>query len=119
MKKIIEWVEIPTTNFKRGVQFYNAVFNLSLEELDFGTEQMACFPSGEGAIFHKEGYDPSDKGVIVSFSVPDSIELAAERIKKNGGKIIVPKTKIEAEGRGYFALCLDSEGNRIGLYENM
>lgn len=119
MKKLIEWVEIPTTNFKRGVKFYNAVFNLSLEELDFGSEQMACFPTGEGAIFFKEGYVPSENGVIISFSVPDSIELAAERIVKNGGKMIVPKTKIETEGRGYFALCIDSEGNRIGLYENI
>jgi len=30
-------------------------------------------------------------------------------IEKNGGKIIRPKTKIEAEGRGYFSLFIDSE----------
>ncbi len=37
-------------------------------------------------------------------------------ITRNGGKIIIPKTKIEAEGRGWFAVFADSEGNRIGLY---
>ncbi len=119
MKKMIEWVEIPTTNFKRGVNFYNKVFNLSMEEMDYGTEKMACFPTGEGAIFYKEGYTPSENGVMVSFKVPDSIEETGKRIEANGGKIVLPKTKIDVEGRGYFALSLDSEGNKIGLYENL
>jgi len=29
---------------------------------------------------------------------------------------MMPKTKIEVEGRGWFALFADSEGNRVGLY---
>ncbi len=119
MSKLIEWVEIPSLDFKRAVNFYDQVFKLSLEALDFGTEKMACFPGGEGAIFYKEGYKPSDNGVIVNLNVADNIEQTSIRIEENGGKIIVPKTKIEAEGRGYFALCTDSEGNRIGLYEKL
>lgn len=119
MKKLIEWVEIPAADMKRAVNFYNRVFNLQLEVMDFGTEQMACLPNGEGTIFYKPGYLPSKDGVIVSLRVSDSIEASAVRIKDNGGEILMPKTKIEAEGRGYFALCLDSEGNRIGLYEHL
>lgn len=117
MKKLIEWVEIPTASFKRGVNFYNAVLKLSLEEMDFGTEQMACFPTGEGAIFYKEGYLPSDQGSVISFTVPDSIEETSLRVEEHGGKMIIPKTPIDENGRGYFAVCIDSEGNKIGLYE--
>jgi len=119
MKKLIEWVEIPTADFKRAVNFYNKVFELSMEEIDCGTEKMACFPTGEGAIFYKQGYEPSEKGIIVNLTVPDNIEQTSVRIEKNAGKMLMPKTKIEAEGRGFFALCLDSEGNKIGLYENL
>ncbi len=117
MKKLIEWVEIPAANFKRAVKFYNAVFNLSMEEMDCGTEKMACFPTGEGGIFFKESDKPSENGTIIHLSVPDNIEQASIRVQENGGKMVLPKTKIEAEGRGFFALCLDSEGNKIGLYE--
>ena len=119
MKKMIEWVEIPTVDFKRGVKFYNNVFKLSMEEIDCGVEKMACFPTGEGAIFYKEGYVPSKNGIIVNLNVSDSIDETIVRIKANGGKIILSKTKIQVEGRGYFALFTDSEGNTIGLYENL
>jgi len=119
MKKLIEWVEIPTADFSRALNFYNEVFELAMDEIDCGNEKMACFPSGEGAIFFKSGYEPSDKGVLVNFTVPDDIEQASVRIEKHGGKMLVSKTKIEVEGRGYFALCLDSEGNKIGLYESL
>ena len=36
---------------------------------------------------------------------------------EQGGKIIIPKTKIEAENKGYFAVLEDSEGNHVGIYE--
>lgn len=118
MKKLIEWVEIPTADFKRAVNFYNKVFKLAMEEHDYGTEKMACFPSGEGAVFYQPDYKPSGNGVIINLNVPDSIDETMIRIETHGGKIVLPKTKIEVEGRGYFALFLDSEGNKIGLYEN-
>lgn len=117
MKKLIQWVEIPTTDFTRAVQFYNKVFLLNMEPMDFGFEKMACFPTDEGALFYKEGFTPSNQGVVVSFQVPDSIEQTCSRILKNGGGVQLPKTKIDADGRGFFALVIDSEGNKIGLYE--
>jgi predicted enzyme related to lactoylglutathione lyase len=46
------------------------------------------------------------------------METAMTSIEKNGGKITRPKTKIEAEGRGYFALFIDNEGNKVGLYSD-
>lgn len=119
MKKLIEWVEIPTANFDRAVKFYNHVFNLDLQALDFGSEKMACFPNGEGVIYYSKDSTPSSGGTIVSFIVPDDIETTFKRATKLGGEILIPKTKIEAEGRGYFANIIDSEGNRIGLYENL
>ena len=118
MNKLIAWVEIPSADFERAVKFYSSVFKLDLEPFDCGNgEKMACFPSGEGAIIYSQHAKPSENGAIVSFTVPDSIEAAISRIEQEKGKVIIPKTKIEVEGRGYFAVCTDSENNRIGLYE--
>ena len=38
-------------------------------------------------------------------------------VEENGGEVVKGVTKIEAEGRGSFALVLDTEGNKVGLYE--
>lgn len=119
MEKLISWVEIPTADFDRAVNFYNKVLKLEMKGEDFGAEKMACFPSGEGAIVYAPGYLPSQNGVIVSLLVPDNIELTCERIIEMGGKITQAKTKIEAEGMGYFAVFLDAEGNRVGLHEKL
>ena len=118
MEKLIAWVEIPSADFERAVKFYNSVFQLDLAPIDCGDgEKMACFPTGEGAIIYSQYAEPSENGTIVSLTVPDSIEATISRIEQANGKVIIPKTKIEAEGRGYFALCMDSENNKIGLYE--
>lgn len=81
MEKFIVWVEIPTTDFTRALKFYNYVFNLSLQPLEFGSEKMAFFPNGEGVIYHSEDSTPSPDGATVSFLVPDSIEKTLERAK--------------------------------------
>jgi hypothetical protein len=116
MEKLISWVEIPAANFDRAVDFYNSALKLNLQKQDFGAEKMACFPTGEGAISFAPDFNPSEDGTLVSFTAPDSIEETLARVEQNGGKTIIPKTRIEAEGRDYFAVCIDSEGNKIGLY---
>jgi len=116
MQKYISWVEIPATNLQRAVRFYNAVLNLELQIADFGEEKMACLPNGEGAISQAPDFEPSKHGVLISLNTGKDLDGAIDRIQAAGGKIITEKTRIEAEGMGYFALFMDSEGNKMGLY---
>ena len=116
MKKLISWVEIPAKDMQRAVNFYNELLGLKLEILDFGEEKMACFPGDEGAISQAPGFAPSRDGVLVSLNMEDGLDETLAGMEKLGGRVLQSKTKIEAEGRGYFALVLDSEGNKIGLY---
>jgi len=116
MKKLIEWVEIPATDFQRAVHFYNAVFQIDLETMDCGSEKMAFFPGGEGAISLAPGFLPCRNGVLVSLGTGNHLDETIQRIIDLGGEITRSKTKIEAEGRGYFATFIDSEGNQLGLY---
>jgi len=121
MKNLIAFFEIPAENFERAVKFYESVLGVQLYAMDCKTEKMAFFPeeSGQcpGAISWSKDFCPSKDGVLIHFQV-ENMETAMTAIEKNGGKITRPKTKIEAEGRGYFALFIDSEGNRVGLYSD-
>lgn len=116
MKNLIAWVEIPSTDFMRAVTFYAKLLNVELQPLDFGTEKMACLPNDAGAVIYSDGYQPSSNGVIVSLNVGDELNETIERVLQAGGKILIPRTKIEAPGRDYFAIFIDTEGNRLGLY---
>jgi hypothetical protein len=77
---------------------------------------MACFPGGEGAISLVDGFKPSVHGVLVSLNAGNDLDETLARVVQNGGDIQISKTRIEAEGRGYFATFIDSEGNKLGLY---
>jgi predicted enzyme related to lactoylglutathione lyase len=44
-----------------------------------------------------------------------SVSKAAAKVKKLGGKILMPKTAVPK--MGYFAVCLDTEKNPFALWE--
>jgi len=116
MNKLFYWVEIPAVDFDRAVDFYGKLLGAELEGMDFGTEKMACLPDDAGAVFWAPDFKPSKDGVLVSINTGNDIDGWIERVIANGGTIDRPKCKIEAEGRGWFALFIDTEGNRLGLY---
>ena len=118
MKNFIAYVEIPAADFMRAVELYKNVFSLELQIVEGENEKMACFADGSGAISFAPGYKPSKDGVIVSLNAGDQLDRTIAKVKEMGGNILVPKTKIEAEGRGFFAIFIDSEGNKLGLYGN-
>ena len=120
MKNLVAFFEIPAENFERAVKFYETVLGVQLSAVcDCETEKMAFFPENglPGAVSWTKDFCPSKDGVLIHFQV-DDMENVMDTIEKNGGKIVRQKTKIEADGWGYFALFIDSEGNRVGLYSD-
>lgn len=120
MKNWIEFVEIPSADFSRAVKFYEAVFGVELTVCDeCETEKMAFFSDfsvkPNVAISWAADFRPSKDGVLVHLPV-DDIEATLRLVSANGGRVVRSKTKIEAEGKGYFAMFSDSEGNTLGLY---
>lgn len=118
MKSLIAFFEIPSSDFFRAVGFYETVFGWQLSVCDCEQEKMACImEEGEavGAVFYAPDFLPSPHGILIDFRV-DNIEETLEEVVKEGGQVVIPKTKIEAEGKGWFAVLQDTEGNRIGLY---
>ena len=114
-ERLISWIEIPVEDFDRAVEFYSSVLELEFKRESSGEEKMAFFPGGEGVLFYKPGFKPSKDGVIINLNVGEKLDATIERIEKKGGAIVRSKTKIKSEEQDYFALFIDSEGNRLGL----
>jgi len=121
MKRLVSFFEIPCDDFNRAIKFYQTILGLKLSTLDCGYEKMAFFPKenseSPGAISWAADFKPSKDGVLISLNCED-MEETISAIQANGGEMIIPKTKIESEDRGYFSVFVDSEGNRIGLYSD-
>lgn len=120
--RIVDWFEIPTSDFERAIKFYNRIFSVELVRGEAKNYQMAFFLHGEpgGALVKSEKgslYQPSDKGPIIFFNGGDDLNEVMEKVEKAGGEVLVPKTFISQE-IGYFGLFIDSEGNKIGLHSS-
>lgn len=118
MKSYISMFEIPATDISRAIQFYQALLDIKIEKMDVGDIQMGILPyEGQivtGVIIQEEGAKPSAHGVTMYLNAGENLQLMLDRVEKNGGKIIIPKTA-HADESGYFAIFLDSEGNKMAL----
>ena len=119
MKNLISIVEIPTLEFPRAVTFYQTILNTSIEEINMDGILMGLFPSdGETvnvALINSSQYKTSMDGSLVYFNAGDDLQIVLDKIKANGGKILIPKTDI-GSGMGFYAMFSDTEGNKLGLH---
>ena len=119
MNNYVAIVEIPVTDTNRAQKFYEKVMDLSLEYHKMPGMEMALFPYKDQqlaiVLLKAEGYRPTAQGTTIYLNVGQDLQAVLDRVADQGGKIIMPKTA-HADGNGFFALFLDSEGNRIGLH---
>ena len=119
MKTFVSIFEIPATDITRAVEFYQAILDIKIEKMDFPEIKMGLFPGEDqmtfGVIMQGEGYTPSANGVTIYLDGGDDLQIILDKVEKNGGKINVPKT-LHADESGYFAMFIDTEGNKLGLH---
>lgn len=119
MKNMINWFEIPATEFKRAVNFYKNVLGVEIHEMEMFGTYMGMFPSDgtnvSGAIVCGPDYKSSTEGVTVYLNGGDNLQTMLDKVEQNKGKVIVPKTQISPE-MGYFAMFIDTEGNKMALH---
>ena len=119
MENSIHWVEIPTTNIKRAVGFYNNLLSIEMKVMEVMNMKTAFFPhtaetQSGGCLMQGPNYIPSDKGTLIYLSAGEDLQTALDRVDASGGTIVLPKTSIGANG--FMAHILDTEGNKVGLY---
>lgn len=122
-RNAVGWFEIYVDDIARARTFYEAVFEVKLDNLtpegDAGGLQMWAFtgdPNAGGAggsIVKMEGCKAGGNSTIVYFSCADCAVEAA-RAAANGGRIF--KDKFSIGQYGHIALVEDTEGNIIGLH---
>ena len=83
-----------------------------MEYYGIATQDLKGKPSvGGGMGKRQEG----DNGMVNYFGV-DSIDSYVNKLEGLGGKVLMPRTEIP--GYGFLAVCLDTEGNKFGLWQN-
>lgn len=117
---MVGWFEIPVNDMDRAKTFYEAVFKIDIQIVDFGGMLMGWFPYEEGkegaagTLIKQDTYIPSQEGTLVYFICED-VQNELDRIEAAGGKLYQPKTQISPE-HGFMAAFIDTEGNRVALH---
>ena len=123
MKNAISWFEIPAIDINRAQQFYETIFQIKLNAMDFGAVKMRLFPIDEplqgigGSLIDTGGFHkPSaTDGPLIYLNANPDLQIVLDRVEAAGGKIMVAKRDISPE-YGSMAVFLDTEGNRIALH---
>lgn len=119
MKNLVSIIEIPTSDFSRAVAFYQAILDIHIEEVEMDGVKMGLFPNDTEGIFvhliNGSEYKTSVDGTLVYLNGGSDLQNVANKIEANGGEVVVPKTEIGPE-MGFFAMFIDTEGNKLGLH---
>jgi hypothetical protein len=119
MKNLISIVEIPVNEFSRAKTFYETILDIQIEEADMNGVKLGLFPNEDEGVFvqliHGTDYKPSAHGTVIYLQGGDDLQKVVDKIKANGGTVLVPKTGIGPD-MGFYALFTDSEGNKLGLH---
>ena len=107
--------EIPADDLGRAKNFYSTLFGWEINQVP-EMEYWMITTSGEkaigGGMMNRQ--DPHQQ--ITNYIDVSSVDEYAAKIEKLGGKIVVPKMAVP--GMGYYAVCLDTENNAFGLWED-
>lgn len=119
MNALVSIFEIPVMDLQRAIEFYRQLLAVEIEEFTAPGMQMGIFPvenqMNVGLLLKAEDYVPSSNGVTIYLNAGDDLQIVLDRVEPKGGQILVPKTP-HADDSGFFALFLDTEGNRLGLH---
>jgi len=119
MNKVFSYVAIPTEDFERAFNFYSEITGGLIAKNPNVPFPMAyftdAFGDNVGHLFQLPNFKPSANGAIVYMELANDLNEIIAKIENSGGKVLMPKTMI-APDKGYWALFLDTEGNKLALH---
>ncbi len=117
-KDFVSWFEIPAIDFQQAVNFYNYIFDIEMEQVVTDESATAFFPVTTGiggAITSGFNNETSSSGPLLYLNGGDDLNKVLNKVEDAGGRIIMAKTLI-SKNAGYFAVFVDSQGNKLALY---
>jgi len=119
MNKIFSYVAIPATDFERAFKFYFEITGGLIRKNPNVPFPMAYFfdkdDNDTGHLFQLPNFKPSADGAIVYMELANDLNETLAKITTAGGQIMMPKTQISPQ-KGFWALFLDTEGNKLALH---
>ncbi len=112
----IVWFEIAADNVKRAKTFYSRLFGWKMDRFPGNMEYWHIDTGGPDAS-PDGGLMPRchPQQTITNYVRVESVDKAMAKVAKLGGKVCSPKMPVP--GKGYFAMCLDTEQNTFALWE--
>ncbi len=119
MTNSLNWFEIPVLDFDRAKKFYETIYGAEIMEMPFPDGRYGMLPCDMqngvgGGIAQYADFLPSQQGALVYLNGGDDLAVPLAKVEAAGGKIILPKTAIGANG--FMAHVIDTEGNKIALH---
>ena len=110
--------EIPTDELERAKKFYTELFGWKFEKWQ-GPMEYWLITTKDG--MGKDGVPgglmkrQNPQQTITNYIDVPSVDEYLTKVKKLGGNVAVPKMAVP--GAGYLAVCLDTENNTFGIWE--
>lgn len=117
-KDFVTWFEIPAYNHYRSVAFFNYIYGIEITTVELNGFAMGFFPAENGiggAIVTGQGCVPSEIGPLIYLNGGFDLNTVLSKVNEAGGRVIMEKSYL-SDTAGYFALFIDSEGNRLALH---
>jgi len=104
--------EINAKDANRAKRFYTSVFGWKYKDSEIpGIEYYVIDGVNPGGAINPMQQDP---GPVVYFDT-DDIDASIATVRKAGGK---SDDKMPIPSQGWFAACVDTEGNKFSLFQN-
>jgi uncharacterized protein len=112
----VVWFEIAADDVQRAKKFYSALFGWKINRFPGPKEYWHIDTGGandtpDGGLMERQ----SAQHGITNYVNVASVNQAATKVEKLGGKICMPKTAVPQ--MGYFVICQDTENNMFALWE--
>ena len=113
-KHLISHIELPTNNPQDSAKFYQGVFDWNITEDKDMNYVMFAAEGGTGGGFNEVSEENPVGNVLLYINTPD-LKESLEKIKANGGEIIMESYEIPTVGT--MATFKDPTGNLLALLE--
>ena len=108
--------EIPVDDIERARNFYSQLFGWEIKDSGMpGVEYFSVMTTGENPVHGGMMKREQPQQQISSYIDIPSVDEYEAKIKELGGTVLMPKAPVP--GMGYFAVCMDTEGNVFGIWE--
>jgi hypothetical protein len=114
----VVWFEIPVDDMNRSKRFYSELFGWKFSGMPGAPGNYHMMDTGgadaspDGGMLQRQ--NEGHRGILTYFLV-ESVDAAVAKAQSLGGTLCMPKTPVP--GKGWFAICIDTEGNQFAVWE--